>query len=631
MQKLIWKMNVGLNLLFVLLLIIGLTSYAAQGAKPDKMNVILILADDLGASDTSLGGSTFHQTPNLARLAERGMYFTNAYSASALCSPTRSSIMSGQSPARTGITAPAGHTPEVKIKASVQASAGKTARQTNCASATRLATEHITLAEVLKEAGYATAHFGKWHLGKEPYSPLEQGFDIDIPHWPGPAPAGSFVAPWKYPSFKEKYPKEHIEDRLGDEIVSFMEKNKDKPFYINYWQFSVHAPFDAKAELIEKYKKTVDPKNPQQSPTYAAMVQSLDDNIGKLLDALDRLKIADKTIIIFYSDNGGNMYNLVDGTTATSNAPYRGGKATVYEGGIHMPAVFVWPAVVKGGAKSDALIQSEDLYATVLDMVGLPAQPKQAMDSISAVPALLGKPGQRDAVYVFFPHGPSVPDHLPPSVVVRQGDWKLIRIFHDNPDQSHRYELYNLKEDIGERNNLAAKYPDRVKQLDGLLEAFLQNTHAVVPKANPNYDPKAANKAQDWTATGYLDLSQKDVGLQIRSFGESPMIIETTGLKAQPGSAVVEFKMRSLSASGPGRIYWADDNKKFDDKNAVDFAMTDDGLWHEYRVELPLKNAVGSLRVMPASTQGVVHIEWIRLKDFKNNPIKEWNFIQKQK
>jgi len=193
-----------------------------------------------------------------------------------------------------------------------------------CESATRLKHEYFTLAEMLKENGYATAHFGKWHLGPEPYDPLHQGFDVDIPHWSGPGPAGSYVAPWKFPNFKERTPGEHLEDRMGDEAVKFLEEHRDKPFYMNYWQFSVHAPFDAKKDLIEKYKGKVDPNNPQKCPTYAAMVQSLDDNVGKILAAVDRLGIAERTIIVFFSDNGGNMYNTVDGVPPTSNAPLRG-------------------------------------------------------------------------------------------------------------------------------------------------------------------------------------------------------------------------------------------------------------------------------------------------------------------
>jgi len=602
-------------------------AWAVEEKGNERPNIVLILADDLGAVDTSLGGSRLYPTPNLRRLAGRGMQFTNAYSASPLCSPTRASIMTGQNPARTGITNPSCHVAKVVLKPSAPKKGNPRYRQTTTQSVNRLSREHYTLAEALKDAGYVTGHFGKWHLGRKPYTPLEHGFEVDVPHWHGPGPAGSFVAPWKFPSFKERYPKEHIEDRMGDEAVAFMEKNKDRPFFLNYWQFSVHAPFDAKAGLIKKYKKKIDPKNPQQSPIYAAMVHSLDDNVGKILDAIDRMGIADNTIIIFYSDNGGNMYNLVDGTTATSNTPFRGGKATMYEGGIRVPAIFVWPGVVKGGTTNKDLVQSEDLYTTILEMADVPARAEQALDSVSAVPALKGRKGKRKAVHVYFPHSPQVPDLLPPCAAVREGDWKLIRIFHDGPDKRHRYELYNLKDDVGERNNLAAENPERVRKMDSMIESFLKDTKAVVPNANSAYNSKLFFKAGGWKTVGHVHLVKKWAGLQVRSFGEDLMMIETTDeLAVTPGKHVLEFRMRSLSASGPGRVYWPDAKKGFRKRWSAEFSVADDGLWHEHRVNLPLGNSVKKLRISPASSQGTVHFEWIRLRDSDGRLIKEWNY-----
>jgi len=405
-----------------------------------------------------------------------------------------------------------------------------------------------------------------------------------------------------------------------------MENNLDGPFFLNYWQFSVHGPFDAKEELIDYYQGQVDPQNPQQSPTYAAMIHSLDDNVGKILDAVDRLGIARDTIIIFYSDDGGNMYNLVDGTTATSNAPFRGGKGSIYEGGVRVPAAFIWPHVIQGGTHSEALFQSEDLYATILEMVGVPLPPNQALDSISAVPVFKGGPPQREAVYTFFPHGPTVPDHLPPSASVRQGDWKLIRIFYDSSDQSHRYELYNLRDDVGERVNLAGQYPERVQQMDQMIEAFLNDTNAALPQLNPNYDPDFTYQSGGWQGVGYVHVEGKDAGLQVRSFGEDPMRIQTAGLDLVPGDYALEFKLRSLSASGSGQVAWAETSNAFDEANTREFNVIDDGLWHEYRLELQFSETVGALRMMPASTQGVVHIEWIRLKDSNDMLVTEWEF-----
>jgi arylsulfatase A-like enzyme len=476
----------------LLVAIATLSTFAQAAAIPVRPNIIFILADDLGWSDTTLYGITkFHKTPNLERLAKRGMTFSRAYSASPLCSPTRASILTGQSPARIGITAPNCHLPEVRMEASVADKAPPNKKSLQCESATRLDTSHFTLAEALKEAGYATAHFGKWHLGPEPYSPLQQGFDVDLPHTPGPGPAGSFVAPWKFKNFKERVPQEHIEDRMADEAVAWMEKNKDRPFFLNYWQFSVHAPFDAKKALIEKYRATANPADPQHSPTYAAMVESMDDSVGKLLDAVDRLGIADRTAIVFYSDNGGNMYNTVDGTTPTSNAPLRGGKATVYEGGTRVPCVVSWPQVTKAGTRSETLVQSSDFYPTILQLLDLKPRKDQIFDGISIADAFAGKPLARNAIFSFFPHSPGVPDTLPPAVTVTGNEWKLIRLFHEGENGAHAYRLYNLKNDIGETRDLSAEQPDRVKALDALIEKFLADTKAVVPKPNPKFNPNA--------------------------------------------------------------------------------------------------------------------------------------------
>jgi len=472
-----------------LLAFLGTCLHAAEPAA-SRHNILFILADDLGWADTTLFGHTkFYRTPNVERLAKRGMTFTRAYSDSPLCSPTRSAIMTGLSPARTGITSPACHMPQVTLKAGLAKRAAPNSKVLMPSVVNRLKTDYYTLAEALKDAGYATGHFGKWHLGREPYSPLQHGFDVDVPHWPGPGPAGSYVAPWRFPDFDPNTPNEHIEDRMAQEAVAFMKKNKDRPFFLNYWMFSVHAPFDAKKALIEKYRARVDPKSPQRSPTYAAMVESMDDAVGTLFDTLERLGIAEKTIIIFFSDNGGNMYNTVDDTTPTSNAPLRGGKACMFEGGIRVPLIVCWPGTVKGGTRSGCVVQGCDFYPTLLEMLSLKPRKGQLFDGISIVPALKGKSLEREAIFTYFPHAPRVPDWLPPSVAVHRGDWKLIRIFHGGEKGAHRWKLFNLRDDIGERKDLAAAEPDRVKEMDALIEKFLADTKAVVPAPNPAFDP----------------------------------------------------------------------------------------------------------------------------------------------
>ncbi len=477
--------------IFLLLIVSGSAPKMLSATQPPpKPNVLFLLADDLGWSDTTLyGTTTLYRTPNIERLAKRGMTFTRAYASSPLCSPTRASIMTGLSPARTGITAPNCHSPTVVLEAAAGDKGGASAKAILPTSVTRLNTSYYTLAEMFRDNGYATAHFGKWHLGPAPYSPLEHGFELDVPHWPGPGPAGSYVAPWKFPDFDPDTPNQHIEDRMATEAVAFMEQHRDQPFFLNYWMFSVHAPFDAKAELIEDYHQRIDEKAPQRSPTYAAMIESMDDAVGSLLDTLDRLNLSERTIIVFASDNGGNMYNEVDGGTATSNAPLRGGKATMYEGGIRGPAVVVFPGLVKPRSRSQAVIQSCDYYPTLLELLSIDAQPEQLFDGISLVPALRGEELQRDAIFTYFPHNPPVPEWMPGSVSVHSGDWKLIRIFHGGEEGKHRYKLFNLRDDVGEQHDLSAIHPDHVQQLDKLIDKFLIDTHAVQPAINPNFDP----------------------------------------------------------------------------------------------------------------------------------------------
>ena len=312
-----------------------------------RPNVIFILADDLGWRDTGCYGSTFYETPNIDRLASRGVRLTQAYAANPLCSPTRASILTGQYPARIGITWPACHEPVAQLEKKLDPG-DPSVKVLNAASLNRLRPEYFTLAEALQEAGYATAHFGKWHLGYNgPYEPKDQGFESDFPHTPAaPGPAGGYFAPWKFihdPPLTG-HPGEHIEDRMSAEAAKFIREHRNRPFYLNYWAYSVHAPFNARRDYIEHFQRKADAKNPQHNPLYAAMVKSLDDGVGRLLQAVDETGIADRTIIVFFSDNGG--YVAAPKTTdpegfedapVTSNAPLRGGKGSLYEGGTRVP------------------------------------------------------------------------------------------------------------------------------------------------------------------------------------------------------------------------------------------------------------------------------------------------------
>lgn len=607
------------------------TDLPSSRESPSQPNVIFILADDLGWSDTSLNGQTrLHQTPNLTRLAQRGMTFTRAYSASPLCSPTRSAILTGMSPARTGITVPNGHLPQVILQASVANQAAPQQKAVQPQSVTRLKTEYNTLAESLKEAGYATGHFGKWHLGTDPYSPLQQGFDIDLPHHPGPGPAGSYVAPWKFRDFKEETAGEHIEDRMAREAVDWMEKNRDRPFFMNYWMFSVHAPFDAKRELIEKHRARIDPNDQQRSPTYAAMIESMDDAIGTLLDGLDRLGLADKTVIVFTADNGGNMYNVVDGVSPTSNRPLRGGKATLFEGGTRVPCVIAWPGVTAPGTRSDAMIQSEDYYPTLLAGLSLTPPASQPIDGIDFSPALRGAPWDREAIFQYFPHSPGVPDALPPAVSVHRGDWKLIRIFHGGDNGEHDYLLFDLKGDLGEKNNLAAKHPEIVRELDARIDRFLKETKAVIPIRNPAYDPASKGretptkrpsppqrdpgdhpKMQGWKTRG-CTAEVKDGIAMIQSASDRPFLGFAMGRLEQ--GAKLRFRIKG--DGGTGSVAWllSPTADAAQSPKPIEFTIKKDE-WQELQVEIPAPGSVpGIVRLFLPIGNGRVELDWIELE-----------------
>ena len=601
-----------------LLFLASLLPLAAVGAEP-RPNFLFILADDLGWADTELyGHTTFYKTPNIKRLAARGLTFTRAYTPNPLCSPTRASILTGLHPARTGLTAPNCHTPKIILKASAAKTAAAHKPLTHYESVTRLDTRYETLAERLRDEGYTTAHFGKWHLGAEPYSPFEHGFDIDIPHWHGPGPAGSFVAPWKFPNFKERYPHEHLEDRMGDEAVTFIQQQAQtgKPFLLNYWQFSVHAPFDAKADLIAKYRRKTDPTDAQRSPTYAAMVHSLDENVGKLLDALEQLGISDNTVVVFFSDNGGNMYNRVDDTTPTSNRPLRGGKGNAWDGGVRVPAIVSWPGVTKPGSRCDELITSTDFYPTFLEILGKEPSPGQQFDGVSLVPALRGDRLKREAIFTWFPHSTKVPDTLPPSAAVYRGDWKLFRFFHDSADGRHRHELYNLRNDIGEQNNLAAKHPDMVAVLAALLDGFVTDTGGIHPLRNPDFVPKNVGpKWAGWQPHPGTKLSITDGQLVIEHTKQDARLTFEASPPAEAGDLVFHIRVRPKVHPALIQLRWAEQGVQprfFRDRLVTTGTMTAD-VWTEVEIPIPAKQAVTALRIDCIQPAGRVDMEAVEL------------------
>ncbi|MBC7821216.1 MAG: sulfatase [Planctomycetaceae bacterium] len=443
-------------------------------AAADKPNVVLILADDLGWTDLACFGSDLHETPHLDRLAREGMKFTQNYSACTVCSPTRAALLTGKSPARLHITdwIPGAMPDNPKLLVPDWTKF--------------LPHSETTLAEVFQSAGYATASIGKWHLGTEEYYPEKHGFDVNIAGTDKPQPP-TYFAPWKIPTLTEGQDGDYITDRLGEEAAKFIERAQDKPFFLYLPHFAVHTPIQGRADLVEKYRRKLKPALKHKNVQYAAMVESLDAAVGRVIAKLDELKLADRTIVIFTSDNGGR---ITQGTT--TNVPLRYGKASAYEGGVRVPLIVHWPGVTKPGSVSDTPVITMDLFPTLLEVAELSVPESQSetgaagRDGLSLVP-LLRQTGElhRTELFWHYPHHQHYQlGGTMPYAAIRSGDFKLIEFFNDK-----HAELYNLREDIGEQRDLAATMPKKVEELRARLHAWHQEVGAQMPTPNPQYDP----------------------------------------------------------------------------------------------------------------------------------------------
>jgi arylsulfatase A-like enzyme len=433
---------------------------------PSKPNVVLILADDLGWTDLGCYASELYRTPHIDRLARDGIRFTQHYSACTVCSPTRAALLTGKYPARLHITDWIPGQPPENPKLLVP-------------DWTKfLPHEETTLAEIFKAAAYATASIGKWHLGMEPHYPQTQGFDINIAGT-DKAQTASFFAPWKIPTLPEGNDGDYLTDRLADEAVKFIAANRDRPFFVYCPHFAVHLPVQGKPDLVAKYQAVPRASLKQNNAGYAAMVESLDDAVGRIRQALDELKLAERTIVIFTSDNGGRV-------PTTSNLPLRVGKGSCYEGGTRVPLIVYCPGVTRPGRVSDTPAITMDLYPTLLELCGLTNAPGHRPDGVSLVPVLRGDGTvARDALYWHYPHYQHYQlGGTTPYSAIRAGDFKLIEFHADR-----NVELYNLRDDIGEAHDLAAAMPDKVNELRGRLHAWRKDVGAQMPTSNPNYDP----------------------------------------------------------------------------------------------------------------------------------------------
>ena len=450
------------------------------------LNVVFFLVDDLGQRDIGCYGSTFYETPNIDRLAREGARFTDAYAACPVCSPTRASIMTGQWPQRTEITD--------YIGAPLQPEDWK--RNTKLLPAPyadRLKLGTPTLASALKQAGYKTFFAGKWHLGPEGNSPENFGFDINLGGHKGGGPYGGkgYFSPYNNPKLSDGPAGEHLPDRLAMETTKFIEQNKDKPFFAYYSFYDVHTPLMAREDLRKKYEEKRkklglqekwgreeprDVRLTQVHVVYAAMVEAMDMAVGKVIAKLEELKLRDSTLIIFTSDNGG--LSTSEGWP-TSNAPLRGGKGWMYEGGIREPLVVVWPGVTKPGSIIATPVSSPDFFPTLLDAAGVNKPEGLHLDGVSLRQALDGSASGR-ALFWHYPHYGN--QGGAPSAAIRRGDLKLIYWYEDQ-----RIELFDLTKDLSETKNLAQEQTDKVKSMLAELNQWQQQVGAKFPINNPRF------------------------------------------------------------------------------------------------------------------------------------------------
>ncbi len=518
----------GFVILFVAISIGVFTACKKTVEKP--LNVVFFLVDDLGWRDVGCYGSSFYETPNIDKFAEQGVRFTSAYAACHVCSPTRASILTGMYPSSINLTdwLPGRlDFPFQKLK--------------NVNINQHLPYDIITMPQVLIENGYQTAIFGKWHLGEDSASTARQGFDRHIPtDWNKGWPNKGYYSPFGLGGLEDK-DGTYLTDRLTDEALGYIDENKDRPFFLYLSHFAVHDPIEGRKDLVLKYKeklkgkpeskelpfilegnpdaqnainrdKTDEPfmenipngyrifedgavkiKQNQDNPEFAAMVESMDESFGRVLDKLKELDIEDNTVVIFYSDNGGmsaaNFFNpgrriaknKLDKAFSTSNLPLRGAKGWLYEGGIRVPLIIKLPGKGLKGVVCDVPVTSPDFFPTILEMAGVEAE-GQKKDGISIVPLVTGKNNiNREAIFWHFPHY-SNHGMQSPGGAVRSGDYKLLEYYENNTVQ-----LFNLKEDISEEIDLSTTHPEKVEQLRKMLHDWQKHSGAKMMKPNPNY------------------------------------------------------------------------------------------------------------------------------------------------
>nr|WP_238388706.1 sulfatase [Roseimaritima ulvae] len=443
--------------MFVLIGLLTFHSLAAAVDPADRPHIVCIMADDLGWQDLHCQGNAILQTPQLDRLADQGVRFSNAYAAAPVCSPTRAAMMTGLAPARLHIT---------QHGADGKQFWPQDRRVQPPTTKHELAHDTTTMAERLQASGYATGFFGKWHLGSDPkYWPSEHGFDVNVGGC-GLGGPPTYFDPYRIPALPPRKTGEYLSDRLADETIAFMRQQHDQPMFICLWTYNPHYPFEAPEELVEKYKGRQG--RGLKNPIYGGQIEATDRAIGRVLKELDTLGIDDETLVIFTSDNGG-------WSGATDNRPLRAGKGYLYEGGLRVPLIVRWPGVTMAGQMNETPVVSMDLTATILDAAGVALADKESLDGESLRPLFNSDPLQRDALFFHYPHFAFHKDNRPGSAI-RWKQYKLILYYDDDS-----VELYNLQNDIAETTNLANSHPDVAAALKARLLQWLTETDAGVP------------------------------------------------------------------------------------------------------------------------------------------------------
>ena len=642
----------GLGVATVLL--VGL--YANDTAAAERPNIVLFLVDDMGWMDSGVYGSQYYETPNMDRLAARGMRFTDAYSANPLCSPTRASILTGKYPARLGFTTASGHQPPRPEGVSLYPPSVRPEEKWIIpASRNHLPLEEVTVAEAFKAAGYRTGHFGKWHLGLEPqHWPDKQGFDVKFHGAPDPGPP-SYHSPYgfKAGNVTDGPEGEYITDRLTDEALAFIDANRNRPFLLHMWQYGVHGPWGHKEEITRTFVNKKDPRGMQANPIMASMLKSVDESLGRVVAKLEELGLTEKTIIIFSSDNGGNIHsNLPDDKRSnvrpghpqyekvqdyhkwadhlppTNNAPLRKGKSWLYEGGVRVPLIVVWPGVVEPEAVCSTPVMSIDFYPTMLEMAGVARPESQKHDGLSLVP-LLKQNGslKRDFLFNYFPSGTP---NKPGGVSVRNGDWKLIRWFHTSSEFPAEYELYNLRDDISETRNLAKANPEILKRLASEIDQFLAHVAAEPPKPNPAYDSHAA-VLQGWVPKG-CQLEFVESALRIRPEGPRAFLAMTNLARVLPdGPVTLQLKVRCQSDGQFACQYRSAAQETFPpDGQMVRVPFQGSGEWQTISIELPVIGRLQHIRIYFPDEASKVELESVSFHKpgTSEAPLRDWLFSQ---